>query len=73
VTSERIFFFLFSNSKYFLYNYTEIDSFLIGLRVAYLCESIYKAELSDTLHVSYQAPKDPHPWTALIMSIALGK
>jgi hypothetical protein len=37
------------------------------------CESVYKAKLSDTLHVSYQAPKDPHPWTALIMSIALGK
>ncbi len=29
--------------------------------------------MSDTLHVSHQAPKDPHPWTALIMAIALGK
>ena len=37
------------------------------------CESIYKAELSDTFHVTFQAPKDPHPWTALVMSIALGK
>jgi hypothetical protein len=76
---------LFLIINLFLFNSTEIDSFLTGQRVPLFdqlkmdasgilrCESIYKAKLSDTLHVSYQAPKDPHPWTALIMSIALGK
>jgi hypothetical protein len=37
------------------------------------CESVYKAELSDLLHVKGKAPKDVHGWAVLVMQIAVGK
>lgn len=47
--------------------------FLFTFRGILRCESMYKAELSDLLHVTRQAPKDPHPLSILIMQIATGK
>lgn len=47
--------------------------FLFSYRGILRCESLYKAELSDFLHVQRQAPKDPHPLSILIMTITTGK
>ena len=47
--------------------------FLFSMKGILWCESLYKAELSDLLHVSNKAPKDVHPFAILIMQIAISK
>ena len=48
-------------------------SFLLTTRGILRCESLYKADLSDFVHTVVHPDRDPHPTTALILQMPVGK
>jgi len=48
-------------------------SFLLMTRAILRCESLYKADLSDFVHMVVQPEQDQHPLTVLILQMPVGK